>query len=106
MTSSHGGILVKGGRERLEKGSGDRAGTLCLYLRLGQLVPGDRGIQVGLETPEKKEKTSRPQFKQNKAPLSWGRFSLYKRPGALRTLMERGCPRTACSELTRFTALV
>lgn len=86
MTSSHGGILVKGGRERLEKGSGDRACTLCLYLRLGQLVPGDREIQVGLEIPEEKEKTSPPPFKQNKAPLSSGRFSLYKRPGALRTL--------------------
>ena len=55
-----------GGRRGI---SGDTSHTPCLYLHPGQLVPGGRETQVGLEIPEEKEDI--PRHLKTKGPLAW-----------------------------------
>lgn len=67
-SSSSGFLVVEAGAGWVGVGR-DTSHTPCLYLHPGQLVPGGRETQVGLEIPEEKEDI--PRHLKTKGPLAW-----------------------------------
>ena len=63
------GFLVKGGQGRGRGVGRDTTHTPCLYLHPGQLVPGGRETQAGLEIPEEKEDIPQHLKQKPRAPL-------------------------------------
>lgn len=79
------------------RGDGGVTCTPCLYLHPGQLVPGGRENQVGLEIPEEKEDIPQQLKHKPRAPFP-GVGSPCPTICALSSLMERGYLRAAWAE--------